>query len=120
VPASRPGSDPDRGSEADGLSADSNLVAFSSTSTNLVPDGTNGDPGADPFDPAGKDVFIFDILAGTVTRVSVSAAEAKGNGYSYGGTISADGSFVAFVSAATNLVLGDLNGKRDVFVRGPL
>jgi hypothetical protein len=34
--------------------------------------------------------------------------------------VSADGRFVAITSDASNLVGGDTNGYRDVFVRGPL
>jgi TolB protein len=39
----------------------------------------------------------------------------QANGASFKAAISADGRFVAFESDATNLVLGDTTGKRDVF-----
>ena len=49
------------------------------------------------------------------TRVSVEhGAEANGN--SAGPSISADGDAVAFGTTASNLVAGDTNGVRDVFV----
>src|SRR4051794_28287314 len=51
------------------------------------------------------------------TRVSVSSGGAEGNRYSESPSISADGRFVAFASDASNLVSGDRNGQRDVFVR---
>jgi hypothetical protein len=35
-------------------------------------------------------------------------------------SISADGRFVAFDSSAGNIVIGDANQHRDVFLRGPL
>jgi Tol biopolymer transport system component len=113
-------SDPDRQSSASGISADGTVVAFSSTSTNLIPADTNGDPDADPFDPSGRDVFVVDVSTGAITRVSVSDGGAEADGLSFGGAISSEASFVAFVSGAPNLVASDTNGKTDVFVRGPL
>src|SRR5207253_8937535 len=40
-----------------------------------------------------------------------------GNNFSFSPAVSADGRFVAFDSAASNLVPGDTNGTFDVFVR---
>jgi len=58
---------------------------------------------------------------GTVSRVSVSASGAQADRASgLQQTVpaqSASGRFVAFVSAATNVVPGDTNGVNDVFVR---
>ncbi len=51
-----------------------------------------------------------------LVSVDVSGTGA-GNGASSGAVISPDGSKVAFVSAASNLVAGDGNGAQDVFVR---
>ena len=53
---------------------------------------------------------------GLTRRVSVDSAASQGNGSSEYAAISADGSYVAFHSGATNLVLGDTNGRDDVFV----
>ncbi len=55
--------------------------------------------------------------AGFTERVSVSSAGAQGDGISDYSSISGDGRYVAFQSAATNLVDGDTNGCGDVFVR---
>jgi hypothetical protein len=52
-----------------------------------------------------------------VVRISVSPAGAEGNGPSTAPAISGDGRFVAFASAATNLVAGDTNGLPDIFLR---
>jgi WD40-like Beta Propeller Repeat len=52
-----------------------------------------------------------------IVRVSVSTAGAEGNGPSAAQAISGDGRFVAFMSAATNLVAGDTNGLPDIFLR---
>jgi PKD repeat protein len=56
-------------------------------------------------------------LAGVITRVSVNSNGTEGNNASDAASPSADGRFVAFSSAATNLVPGDTNGMSDVFVR---
>ncbi|MFY1673385.1 TolB family protein [Plantactinospora sp. WMMB334] len=53
----------------------------------------------------------------TTSRVSVTDPGAQGVGPSSDGVISGDGRYVAFASAASNLVPGDTNGTTDVFVR---
>ena len=53
---------------------------------------------------------------GATERVSVDSAGNQGIGFSEFAAISGDGRFVAFASAANNLVAGDTNGARDVFV----
>jgi hypothetical protein len=66
------------------------------------------------------DVFVRDRQAGTTERVSISSSGAQNNDPGASSTspdISADGRFVVFASTAVNLVPGDTNGVRDVFVR---
>ncbi len=87
------------------ISADGRLVAFDSQASNLVAGDTN----------AQIDVFVHDRTTGSTERVSVSSDGAQGNGSEP--SISTDGRFVAFGSAATNLVAEDTNAKSDVFVR---
>ena len=89
------------------LSADGRYVAFSSLATNLVPGDTNG----------VADIFLRDLSTGTTTRVSVDSAGLQADGASLRPSLSGTGAFVAFDSAATNLVAGDTNGVRDVFLR---
>jgi Tol biopolymer transport system component len=89
------------------LSANGRHVAFWSSATNLVPNDTNGK----------QDVFVRDLVAGTIERVSVDSAGLEGDGDSTDPSISADGNLVAFQSAATDLVAGDTNARIDVFVR---
>jgi hypothetical protein len=61
--------------------------------------------------------------AGRTTRVSLSTADAQGNGTSglnfemYSVAISDSGRYVAFSSEASSLVSGDNAGNRDVFLR---
>jgi len=95
---------------APSISADGRFVAFESGAANLVPGDTNG----------ATDIFVRDRLGGTIERVSVDAGGAQGNSYSEYPSISADGRFVAFVSAASNLVAGDTNQSQDVFVHDRL
>ncbi|MFF4503973.1 TolB family protein [Streptomyces sp. NPDC001401] len=51
------------------------------------------------------------------SRVSTATGGLEADGASSAPAISADGRYVAFVSAADNLVRGDTNGVADVFVR---
>ncbi len=88
------------------ISSDGRFVLFSSRATNLVPGDTNGT----------WDSFVHDRQLATTTRVSVDSSGSEGDGPSYGSSMSSDGRFVAFYSEADNLVPGDLNGIRDVFV----
>ena len=88
------------------LSADGRVVAFRSYANNLVPGDTNAEP----------DVFVHDRTTGGTERVSVASDGTQANGESYSPTLSADGRFVAFISAADNLVPGDTNNQQDIFV----
>ena len=63
-----------------------------------------------------SDIFVRDRQAGTTVRVSVSSSGAQADGPSEDPAISADGTIIAFESEATNLVAGDTNDRRDVFV----
>jgi Tol biopolymer transport system component len=95
------------------LSGDGRFVAFSSQANDLVPGDDN-----DSFD-----VFVRDLQNGTTTRVSVDTSGGDANASSSSPSISADGHLVAFVSGATDLVVGDGSGginQNDVFVRNLL
>lgn len=54
--------------------------------------------------------------SGTTTRVSVASDGSEANGGSVSPSISRDGRYVAFGSAADNLVSNDTNAVRDIFV----
>jgi Tol biopolymer transport system component len=82
-------------------------VVFVSAATNLVSGDTNNT----------WDVFLRDRRTRTTTRVSVSTGGTQANDVSFWVAVSATGRYVAFGSSASNLVAGDTNGKRDVFVR---
>jgi hypothetical protein len=63
-----------------------------------------------------RQIFWRDRNTGTTKLVSASASGQEGDGDSYYPAISGDGKSVAFESYSTNLVDGDKNGLRDVFV----
>lgn len=88
------------------ISANGRFVAFWSNAHDLVPGDTNG----------ASDVFVHDRLTGATERISVNSFGVQGNDESTVPSISADGRFVSFSSKASNLVPGDTNGERDVFL----
>jgi Tol biopolymer transport system component len=94
------------------MTPDGRYVAFVSVATNLVVNDTNG----------LVDVFVRDWTNGITTLISVGA-QATYTGLAYAPTnisespcISADGRYVAFYSAATNLVPG-VTTMSDIYVR---
>ncbi|MBS0632886.1 MAG: PD40 domain-containing protein [Verrucomicrobia bacterium] len=90
------------------ISTDGRYVVFESSATNLVT----------PATAVGvTHIYLRDLTAGTTVLVDQSTGGAVANGNSLEAKISADGSAVAFASDATNLVAGDTNGVRDIFVR---
>ncbi len=93
-------------SDSPAISGNGRYVAFVSSSTNLVPGGTNGK----------FQTFVKDRSTGTVTLASVSTGGTQGNAHSYTPSISGDGRYVVFSSDATNLVSGDTNNEADIFL----
>jgi Tol biopolymer transport system component len=94
-------------SGAAAMSASGRYIVFESNASNLVEGDTNH----------AEDVFLHDQAGGITTRVSLGSAGQQANGGSGNAAISADGRYVAFQSAASNLVRGDTNRMQDVFVR---
>jgi hypothetical protein len=103
-------SDPDFRLEHDmAISSDGRFVAFVSEASDLVDNDTNG---------VAEDVFVRDTQLGITSLVSVNSGNvASGNGQSGQIAMTPDGHFVAFLSAADNLVTNDSNLQQDVFVR---
>ena len=89
------------------ISTNGQFALFESSAGNLVANDTNN----------AVDVFLRDVVSGTTTLVSVSTNGGCGNGDSRHASMSADGSRIAFVSDANNLVPLDTNGLGDVLVR---
>jgi Raf kinase inhibitor-like YbhB/YbcL family protein len=88
------------------ISSDGNLIAFSSTATNLAPSDSN----------VGSDIFLRNVTANTLSHISVSRTGGNADGESTEPHLSADGNLVVFESLATNLVSGDSNGASDIFL----
>lgn len=97
------GSQANGASVAPSISADGRFIAFQSQATNLVDGDTN----------AATDVFVRDRESGITER---ACGAIQGNGASFSPAISEDGSVVAFMSAASNLVDADSNGQLDIFI----
>ncbi len=89
------------------ISSNGRWISFSSDADNLVPRDTNN----------VTDIFIYDTNTGRTIRVSVNNEGEEGNHVSNSPAISGDGSKVAFVSLASNLVPNDSNERWDIFIR---
>lgn len=89
------------------ISADGRYAAFE-TNEPLVPEDTNFG--------TGDDVYVWDLISGSVKRASVTTDGSQASGYSEQASISSSGRFVAFVSFADDLVADDTS-PGDVFVR---
>ncbi len=66
--------------------------------------------------PTARQIYWRDRMSGETLLISAAADGTPGNADSFAPAISADGLTVAFESDATNLVDGDGNKVRDVFV----
>jgi hypothetical protein len=94
---------------ASGTANDGRYVAFASEAANLVVGDTNG----------VSDIFVYDRVAATTVRVSVSgsgaqAVDSAALGFRIGSinpSISGSGRYVAFASTADNLTPGDAAGR---------
>lgn len=91
------------------ISADGRYIVFESLATNLVTGDGNGI----------SDVFFIDMLTAPVTveRVSVDTEGLDPDGSSHAPVGNANGRYVAFQSAATDLIATDTNGVTDIFLR---
>ncbi len=90
------------------VSDDGRYVAFWSAASDLVVNDVNG----------ARDVFVRDMTGGTTTRVSLSTAGTAIAGPCEPLTaISADGRWIAFASASSDVVAGDANGAADLYAR---
>jgi hypothetical protein len=75
------------------ISGDGRYIGFESPATNLVSPASSG-----------NQVFVRDVQAGATRLVSVGPGGVQGNDDSFNASVSADGSYTAFQSLATNLV----------------
>ncbi|MCX7711691.1 MAG: FecR domain-containing protein [Clostridia bacterium] len=101
------GGNPNNDSDNVWLSRNGRKIAFSSFASNLVTGDTNN----------VRDVFVYDRIAQSTSRVSLNSLGNQINGGSSYSFINNDGRYVVFTSTASNLVSGDTNAGSDVFVR---
>src|ERR1043166_1260451 len=90
------------------VNSNAQMIAFASTASDLVSGDTNNT----------SDIFVRDLASARTLLVSLNlAGTGPGNGPSRKPSISRDGRFVVFESAASDLVANDANNASDVFVR---
>ncbi|MGI8904598.1 MAG: hypothetical protein ACR2IP_13330 [Solirubrobacteraceae bacterium] len=109
-----PGVDPNGASADPSIAENGLLVAFASQASNLGPVVGNRRVG---------NIYLFNVLAGSVSLVSAGRGGRPANGVSSSPSISTDGKVVAFASQATNLVAGVHTQFSEVYVRvgnGPI
>jgi len=95
------GSQADNPSQFPVLSANGRYIAFETYARNLGGGPVYGVPNS----------YVHDLLTGETTRASIASDGTPGNDQSPRPSISADGRFVIFPSAAINLVPGDANNN---------
>ena len=88
------------------ISTNARYLAFVSSANNLGPNTTN----------RFNNVYIWDAMLGTNTLASIGTNGTSALGSSSEPSISGNGRYVAYSSAAKNLVTGDTNSATDVFV----
>ncbi len=89
------------------ISSDGRYVVYYNTSDVILEEDANG----------FTDIYLFDRETGANELVSLSSTGAQGNDDSFFARLTDDGRYVVFTSDASNLVPGDTNGLKDVFVR---
>jgi hypothetical protein len=108
ISVNRSGVSGNNSSQAPSISDDGRFVAFTSNANDLV--------GFIDINSL-QDVYLRDRLAGTTLLASIATNGQSGNSASASPMVSGNGRFVAFTSAATNLIPVDINSAQDVFVR---
>jgi Tol biopolymer transport system component len=89
------------------LSNNFKYVVFSSFADNLVEGDTNG----------FSDIFLYETQTGVTRLISVdSLGVLKANGGSFTPSVNSSGRFIVYESNANNLVGGDNNLSRDIFL----
>lgn len=92
------------------ISVDGSVITFESTSTNLISGFVNNNG-------FGADVYAYFTATGNLSLVSGTSATNSANNGAQRPNLSADGSTVAWISAATDLVAGITNGVNHIYVR---
>jgi WD40 repeat protein/DNA-directed RNA polymerase specialized sigma24 family protein len=109
------------GADRISLSADGRFVGFTLTKDRASE--MQGDHSQDKIEPPlpsdrnDMEAIVYDRQTGKYELENQTQDGILGNGNSTAPVLSMDGRFVAFSSASSNLVPGDINGFTDVFIR---
>jgi hypothetical protein len=87
------------------ISGDGRYVVYHSTATDLVTDGNSS-----------YNIYLYDTVSQTTKLISRDSSGNPSNGTNYPPSISADGRYVVYDSTDSNLVTGDTNNARDIFL----
>ena len=101
--------DADSNSFTPAISTDGTKVVFASDATDIITGDTN----------SKRDIFIHDLDTGITIRMSVDRNGSNSDNHSFAPSVNSDGSYVAFESIARDIVSGDTNNYRDIFVNTP-
>lgn len=93
-------------SRSPSISGNGRYIVYDSSAHNLIENDTNG----------FTDVFIYDAVNKITKRVNKGVGGFQTKNHCAGQTISADGSTVAYITKAHNLVFGDDNQVYDIFI----
>jgi uncharacterized repeat protein (TIGR01451 family) len=102
----------ENGAQANGMSRDASVcgngrfISYTTEANNLTPGDVNND----------RDVILYDREKGTNTIVTVNQDGIYGNKLAHRSFVTPDCRMVAFASDASNLVPGDTNNHRDIFI----
>lgn len=88
------------------ISSDARYIAFTTWATNLIPGDTVNN---------ALNVYVRDRQLGTLIRIRAYDGSEPLSSLEYP-SMSADGRYIAFQSAAWNLIPGDTNERQDIFV----
>ncbi|MGE0493134.1 MAG: FG-GAP-like repeat-containing protein [Vulcanimicrobiota bacterium] len=103
-----PGNQPGTGhSSAPSIAAQAKKVVFTSEASDLVAGDSNG----------VADLFVFDLDAAGVTRVSLDSSGNQLNGPSTVGALSGDGTKLAFITEASGAASGDGDTQPDAILK---
>lgn len=92
------------------VSANGRHVTFEALATNLVPAG-DGDS-----QYGRSQIYVYDTLNRTLRKVSVTSASMAADGHAYRPSISGDGRYVAFITAARNFYGSGAYHRQGVWV----
>jgi Tol biopolymer transport system component len=102
----------DGDSDSPAISGDGSTIVFRSDATNLLAAGSDTN--------SAGDIFAYDRLIGTISRISVTSGGAQAHAESTSPAISADGKTIVFSLVANNLTATATSGLGNIYLRDRL